>query len=293
MISASSILGDFLKDYEKNQKKPSVKVQTTGLDIMPDKHKLNIVTGLPGTGKTAYLLQTAIETAEKGYSSFVLTYEMSIKAVLERIISNATGYELNHIVEQTVPFEELRRAIEGTARTIVNLFISENTRDEKGIRTEIEELHMNREHSGIFVYVDYLQKSPFFPNITDERTRLNRVLNLFGQLSTDYATPFVVASSMNRNGYDRTGMDIMKETGNIEFDADTISVMKIVNRDKKGEWQVLKDDELYEERKQNPVAVKLHTFKNRHGQESSKILSFDKSTQCFTPWTDNDRTEVR
>jgi len=281
MIRLSIFAKDFLKKYEQEYIAPPPIIQTLAMDITTE-HKFNIVTAPPATGKSAYALQNTIMLAQQGIYTIYFSYEMSAVAIFMRLLSQLGKIDKQIIEQRKVEPQKVRRIIYDNASTFQYIAISDSA-SEKTIRQDIETFIKNPDitNLSLFVVFDYLQKIPIYHAIDDPRIRAEKNLNLVSKITRDYQCSAYIISSMNRNGYEG-GLDSARDSGQIEFDADTLTQMQLVRySDKNKVWQIIDRKEYASEQAQDKSYVQVSVMKNRHGSGAQKVFLFDRPTQTF------------
>jgi len=282
MIRLSSFVEDFLKKYEQEYIAPPPTIQTLVADITKE-YRLNIITAPPATGKSAYALQNTVMLAQQGIYTIYFSYEMSAVAIFMRLLSQLGKIDKQIIEQRKVEPQKVRRIIYDNVSTFQYIAISDSA-TEKTIRQDIETLVKDPDtinlNLNLFVVFDYLQKIPIYHAIDDPRIRAEKNLNLISKIVKDYNCSAYIISSMNRNGYDG-GLDAARDSGQVEFDADTLIQMQMVKLNDKNAWQIIDKKEYAKEQAQNRSYVQVSVVKNRHGSGTQKVFLFDRPTQTF------------
>lgn len=268
-------ISDFLKNYREEYKAPPKKIICGGGIELKDNHNLIILAGLPGTGKSSYLLHLASELSQIGYTPLFITFEMSDTSLIERIISQHTLTNLDLIQSKRINPESLESQI--SKHINFNLQISSQIQNEKELKNDIDTVFKNC--SNPILIWDYLQKM-YIKNGIDDKTRAGRNLEMICKVNDIYKSKSIAASSLNRAGYEKSDLSIFKESGDIEFTADMAILMRLAMKDGNG-WKVVNNGELDSERKNKVVNVNFNILKNRHGEEKSFVMEFRKETQSF------------
>ena len=191
---------------------------------------LHLLSAQPGTGKTAFALQIARKTAEKGVPAIFLTYEQSpsilgLKAICSKYGLIAKGY-MDGTGDISTLEKRIREAqvdgwtdklyiIEGDAKTTVASL--------KNMCNSIIAKHQSKR---CLVVVDYLQRwSRALPTHKEIRLDVSALSSDLRTLSTSLESPVLAISSQNRAGKDDASMSRLRESGDLEFDGDTISFL--------------------------------------------------------------------
>lgn len=304
-MKASELAKLRLETYKQDKLSPPPKILLPGIcegqkiALTQKKHRLSIIGGMPGAGKTAYILQTALSLSEQGFVVLICTYEMHENAIIDRLWSN--GYEIpcdnfsnyslpEEVVEGLIDDERLNRIFVATPRSAaeVQKYITDNIYSDP-------DLAEMRKPEVIIIY-DYLQRIPFHPELSTPKEKVSASLQDILNINNTLDVHSIVLASLNREGYHLTGMEAFKEAGDIEFDADMAIIMRIGKQNRYGYWQPVGKDELATARKSKQVNIIFNMVKNRHGGELEYVMGFDKSVQKFHNETfeieNNDTQEV-
>jgi len=136
---------------------------------------------------------------------------------------------------------------------------------------------INQHKKAPVIIIDYLRKLKTDKDSSDERLRVDNVLNLLTDLAKKHNTPIVAISELARDSYkagQRLSMASFKETGSIEYQASWLGILSCVEEDNGG--YKLKDN--WEKIIEQDGNVDLIVFKAKRGTGTTgKIqLSMDK-----------------
>jgi len=196
---------------------PALDQLTTGIN----REELWVVGGMPGRGKTALALQSAMNLAGDGFPVYFISLEMSRYAVMRRLLKMKFGtaaVEYPNSKQLSALFEyekELRQ---------LPFYLNDSS------SLEIEELisraRMRIARSGIrLVIVDYIQLIRFEGK--DRRERVSECTDRLRRLAKDTGVPVMALSQLRRsqNVNDRPTMIDLKESGDIEAHAHVILLL--------------------------------------------------------------------
>lgn len=203
--------------------------------------ELIIVAARPSVGKIAFALNLAAGHATNGGASLVFSLEMGTKQLLQRMISSEGMINSQKWRNMAFSEKDYERAIQAVG--IIsnwNLTIYDQMRTVTAIRSAIrKKVHDNPEAKHVAI-IDYLQLMT--PTGKHERRDLEigaitRELKL---LAVELNIPIVLLSQLSRGGESRPDkrplMSDLRESGNIEQDADVVSFLyrdDYYNRDSK------------------------------------------------------------
>jgi replicative DNA helicase len=181
---------------------------------------------------------------------------------------------------------ELKQAMQSYEPTAQRLSIIEGNFD-TGV-DEIREVvskHISLTGENPVVFVDYLQILKGKGKLSDKQEIDQNVTEL-KRMSRDFNIPVVVISSLNRQNYSSPiGFESFKESGSIEYTADTImglqlSGIKTLDHTEKN--RIANREKINQMKNENPRKVELVILKNRNGQAySSQEYDFYPVTNLF------------
>lgn len=194
---------------------------------------LHLVAGAPGVGKTAFLIQSAVHAAKEGYPVLINSFELaeeilSIQTLCQRdnLVPStfrngqATNEELNTFIEsaQAQLFEEWTSnifVIEGDAETTVA--------DLYSIAQDLRE----RYEKPVLIMVDYIQRWARTQTFSvDARQNVSILSNVLReQIAKPLKSPVIAICNQNRSGTGKADMGSLKESGDLEYDADTVIII--------------------------------------------------------------------
>lgn len=234
--------------------------------------ELIIVAARPSVGKTAFALNLAAGHAKNGGSAMIFSLEMGTKQLLQRMIS-AEGYingqKWRNMVFSEKDYEQAIHAIGIISEWSLHLY--DHVRTVAAIRSTIRKMIRDNPEENHMIIIDYLQlMTPTSKNVRRdlEIGEITRELKL---LAVELHIPIVLLSQLSRGVESRQDkrpiMSDLRESGNIEQDADVISF--------------LYRDDYYsrESRKNNSMEVIIS--KQRNGPTGTVKLAFHKEHGRF------------
>lgn len=247
---------------------------------------LNILAARPGVGKSALAINIALAAARSGHPVLFFSLEMGRESIVRRFLS----------VQAAIPWKQL---VGGSNVALENQKISAATVALSGIPIKIvdsERMDMFRlrasarrfsaQHDGKMplIIIDYLQlcvrggkgdvkRHEAVGDFTRECKALSRELRC----------PFLILSQISREAKDAEtpfkAKDCLKDSGNIEEDADTIMV---VVPDTSESAKKIAEEHSFD----IGNALSLGVVKNRDGEVGLCSLFFDKKTQSIESMSD-------
>lgn len=229
--------GIMLRYYEELDKRKDRDVVYTGIQKLDDSMygvspgTLTSVGARPSTGKSAFMLQVAINMANAGAKVMFFPLEMSVEDTAERIVMRFTsGLRQKELKTGQLEQDQWLR-IKDTSDKIQEmedrLLLFENARDLETIEALIAK------HKPAAVFIDQLQQlqtDRIFPSV---RERFGHMTGNLKRIAMEKDTAVWLACQLNRNarGTDASMSDL-KEAGNIEEDSDNVILL---SRDEKAE----------------------------------------------------------
>lgn len=222
--ATDKVLADLYDRMHGDSSKQGLKTGIAGLDEMTtgiNREELWVVGGMPGRGKTAFALQTAINIAGQGRGVYYISLEMSRHSITRRLLAMKFG---RGMVENPAgkQFEQLlayKRELE-----TLPLFINDASSlhiDELVARTRARILRTKLD----LVIVDYLQL--IRSDGRDRRERVGEATDRLRALAKQTGTPILALSQLRRPEHidDRPTMIDLKESGDIEAHAHVVLLL--------------------------------------------------------------------
>ena len=284
ITSLESILGDSfdrLDDLHRN--KGGIRGIPTGmrdLDKMLaglQRSDLIVVAGRPSMGKTAIMLNMALNIATKAKEGAVLYFslEMSKEQLVDRLLSAEAGVDAWKLRTgeglDDKDFERLSAGMGALAEAPI--FIDDTSGiTVSDLRTKARRLH--HQHPLAAIMVDYLQLmsgGSRFASVANRVQEISEISRSLKILARELNVPVVAASQLSRSVENRSPqipqLADLRESGSIEQDADIVAF-------------------LYREDYYNPDTQKqnitdIFIKKHRNGPVGSAELYFDRKMQKF------------
>lgn len=244
--------------------------------------EMAIIAGRPSMGKSAFALSTLRLAALRGATSLFFSLEMQAEAVSMRMLSDSvfnhqTPIPYSRMDKRDVDAHELSR-LSSVSEDLLNLPLHVDTQrglsvSEIGARARRKRDELERKGQRLdLICIDHLGKIQSSDRYAGNKVhetgeKTNALANLAGEM--DVAV--IALTQLNRGveGRDdkRPGMADLRDSGNIEEDADTVSFLYrpayYLERTKN-------DDQEKEERRLNMLEIKRNTLelivsKNRRG----------------------------
>lgn len=258
-------LVEFMASMDKNYVRPPV--IHPGLGEI-DKHyrfragTFNLVVAPPGVGKTALLLNLAVNAAKQGYPTLTISLEVPEFDLNARLASIVSGVSAHSIREGLLSDGELAH-VRHVAAKEAGLIGLVNTIAPAKMQVDALQGIINRwigTHGIKAVFADYAQK--FDAPGKSEYERVTYISEVMTQVAKITGIPIIAASSTRRRASDDKGpasMHDIRSSGQMEFSAHTIAIL---SRDK-----------------DNKNIMRLDLEKNRDGGLWGTDLFYDFTTQ--------------
>lgn len=223
----------------------------------------------PGMGKSALIMQIALDVALQGNTALVFSMEMPAETIAARAICSHAGVHTSRVTKGTATPEEWsalhtsRRAIQQAPLLVV---------DQPSLRLRDLVATARRAHDraplGLIV-IDYLQLVQAPPGGTRD-LEVSAISRGLKALALELKVPVLCASQLSRKVEERPGhrpqLSDLRESGGVEQDAD--QVLFLLRRD-------------YYDPYDKPGLADLIVAKNRHGAIGTATLVFIKESMTF------------
>ncbi len=283
ITSLESILGDSfdrLDDLHRN--KGGIRGISTGLKDMDkllaglQRSDLVVIAARPSMGKTALMLNIALNIATENKNGSVLYFslEMSKEQLVDRLLAAEAGVDAWKLRTgeglNDKDFERLSAAMGELAEAPI--FIDDTSGiTVSDLRTKARRLH--HRHPLAAIFVDYLQlmsggsRFAATANRVQEISEISRSLKI---LARELNVPIVAASQLSRSVESRNPpipqLADLRESGSIEQDADIVAFIYRQN---------------YYDENADPNITELHIKKHRNGPTANLKIFFDRDKQKF------------
>jgi replicative DNA helicase len=231
----------------------------TGLSVIDDcvyidKGSFIILGGRPSSGKTALSLQMMLHMAIKNKVLY-FSMETSPDNIFDRLIANCAEEKLGNIKRQKVENWE-------AVTNIYNNFEKLNFEVVPASGWTVEQIKSKSvQAKADIIFIDYLTLiSEEGKSLYETATKISMKLHTFAQRT---GTAIVALAQLNRGGEGVPTMASLRESGQIEQDADAIML-------------------LYQEYSNNDNERKLALAKNKDGITGDITMIFDGARQKFS-----------
>jgi len=180
---------------------------------------LTIIGARPSIGKSAFGMQAIVNIANKGAKVGVVSIEMGNNELISRMISYTSGIDFNDVFRLKVPIDEMHRKLMEIKD--LNIFFSDQTKCSiEGIRSSVIQLVGNNALD--IVFIDYLQLMSSEEKTNSKNDEVGKITAGLKELSRRLKIPIVALAQLNRAGTNEPTLENLRDSGNIEQDADIV-----------------------------------------------------------------------
>ncbi|MDI6791049.1 MAG: DnaB-like helicase C-terminal domain-containing protein [Thermodesulfobacteriota bacterium] len=185
---------------------------------------LHILSAEPGEGKTSLALQFAAKVAEQAPALFV-SFEEPLNRLVLKSVCQPANLEMKRFFDGYGDLAQLNTAIATYGSRLRALYLIEGSSRLTVPQLKAKALQIAARHktNQCFVIIDYLQQW------ASSRREFSEFRHVVGALVTELRdianrlnSPILVISSQNRGGQGSSFMTSLKESGDLEYTADSI-----------------------------------------------------------------------
>ena len=242
---------------------------TSGLQ----KSDLIIVAARPAMGKTAFVLNLAVNGAKAGARVLLFNLEMGEEQLTERMISAESLVELKKLREGNLDEEEFGKLGDGAARLDDLEIYIDDTPGITPVEIKNKCKRMKMEKGGLdLVVIDYLGLMSFEGKAENRNLEISAITRYLKQMAREIDCPVVVLSQLNREAArrgKRPMLQDLRDSGSIEQDADLVMFLH-------------RDEYFEEENTTRPGECDVIIAKNRNGPTGTVTLTWMGKYTKFT-----------
>lgn len=239
---------------------------------------LIIVGARPSVGKTAFCLNVARNTMEKQDTLVdIFSLEMSEESLMKRFLSiegNIDGSKMRNMKKYFTPEDYRKFTLSMGKISNFNLRIHDTPgQTVEQIRSIARQSNKDARKMGVkhLVIIDYLQLINYVGPLQNPVQQVGHISKSLKQLARDLKCPVVALSQLSRGVEQRQDkrpmMSDIRESGNIEQDADVIAL--------------LYRDDYYDKESENQNIIEIIIAKHRNGPLGTVQLAFLKEYGKF------------
>jgi replicative DNA helicase len=229
----------------------------------------------PGVGKTALALQMARGIAEKNTTVLIISREMKNAALMLRMVAQNSPIPASQLRRANLGPEDVQRAAATVDKlSSLPIYMSDSASTIESVREMVE--NSQARHSGLMLIVDYLQIMSVKKAASEKRIQVEAASKGLKNMALDFNIPVICMSSLARNPDKKNkdhepGLDSLRESGELEHDADIV---------------------LFLYRKFNSCETKLAVKKNRNGHLGDINLHFHSDHLIFNHLEDSEEAPL-
>jgi len=230
---------------------------------------LHLLAAEPGQGKTTFTLQVAANVTLAGYPVLFVSFEEALPRLTLKVICAQAGLEAKKFADGYGDAAELERAAREYGPKLAALYLIEGTArlTVPQLKAKTLQAMAKRKAEKCLVIVDYLQRwAAGRRDFTDFRHTVSGLVSELRELALRLDSPVIVVSSQNRPGQGTANLTSLKESGDLEYSADT--AMFLVEAQKRTATPPAR-------------AVDLVLEKNRYGDKGKVELIFKPDIGTF------------
>ena len=253
-----------------------------GRGLTIEKGDLIIFAARPSIGKTAFQLQTAIDTAIKGQSVLCFSLEMKNNQLAQRLISNKCDIELNKIKRKeltTTEKKDLKHKIETEIKQL-DIKIFDTITSLQAIKDIC--VKKKRETGLDLLMIDYLQLMDTSSN-TNRNQAIGEITRELKKFAKRENIAVIILSQLSRNVENRADkrpiLSDLRDSGEIEADVDSAVF--------------LYRDEYYKQDTELKNIMEVIIRKQRQGITGTIPMYFDGSKQKIRDLTPDEIFKVK
>ncbi len=283
-LSVSTLFSEVLLDVERRRGEGFG--MSTGLARMDNmlgglQPALHLMAGSPGLGKTTLCLQIGSKVAQQGIPVLYVTFDEVLWRLTLKAFCQMSGLTMKKYADGKFnddEYEQLKDTYERYKDILANLHMVEGSSRLEAATLESLARQAMRRHSKAntcLIIIDYLQRWASLRQRTGEFGHI--VATLVGELremAFRLDAPVLVISSLTREGYDDPTIKDLKESGELEFSADTALLLRENIRGTERMRHL--EDSL------SPRALRLNVAKNRYGELGEIAMMFDLQKGVIT-----------
>jgi replicative DNA helicase len=271
---------DQLNEKKYNPKRTGISTLGEDLDKITgkwQKQTLNILAARPSVGKTAAMLNNATRNGREGMTVAIFSLEMPDVQLYDRMISAEANIDGDRIRNATLYEDEwVKYTVALGYLAEFDIYIDDRPGlTVQEIRSAVRKL--KKTNPDLIVYIDYLQLIKSGKKMNSRTEEVGYISNSLKQMARENDCPVIALAQLSRDVEKRQDkrpmMSDLRESGNIEQDADTITF--------------LYRDDYYNQDSEKKNIIEFIVSKNRNGaigtaemvnlKNYGKFMNYDRS----------------
>lgn len=235
-----------------------------------------VIGGRPSMGKTTLVINIAANACRMfGSKGLFFSGEMSCEDITKIIISQQTGFPLEHVSQNAINAENWRDILDSCGNDFKDLQI-DDTAGPSILHIESESIKMVQKHGVDFIVVDYIQLVTMNDKNISKLDKVSAISSRLKALAKNLNIPVIALSQLSRSCETRPNkrpvMSDLKETGDIEQDADIIGF--IYRPEYYGTFEDIKGNSLKN-------IVEVNWAKNKFGRVGTILMYYNRDIGRF------------
>jgi len=286
LLQTEDLADTLLSDYGKRQTAAAanggVVGVRTGLDHLDETlnglepGKLYMLAAMPGTGKTTLALQWAATVAQAGSTALYLSLENDSVDLARKLACRLGQVSYSSALKGKLSRQEWAVAVSCLNKMQGRLFLSTPRASMPDLPVLVESLKERTGGAPALIVVDYLQawvkRAATGAESSDVRERIDRFAPQLRAIGEQYGCAILAISAQNRGAYKNGGMEGLKESGDLEYNADAIMTLGKAD-EKDNAFDITRDP--------RKTTLKLTVEKNRQGLTGRPITLLLDGDYCM------------
>ncbi|MFF2014984.1 replicative DNA helicase [Paenibacillus sp. NPDC058177] len=220
------------------------------------KQTLNVIAARPSVGKTSAALNNAVINGKEGLAVAIFSLEQPELQLYDRMIAAECLIDSSNIKTGKLLDNEWEKYTIGFMKLAeLNIYIDDRPGlSVQEIRSEVR--RFKKEHGEIIVYIDYLQLINGGKAFANRNVEVGYISSSLKQMARENDCPVIALAQLSRGVEQRQDkrpmLSDLRESGNIEQDADTITF--------------LYRDDYYNQETEKRNIIEMIVAKNREGE---------------------------
>lgn len=255
---------------------PALDAATNGLK----RGRLYVVGARPSVGKTVFGLNAALKCALQKLPVLYVNREMEKVDLLKRMAANLSGIDLSLMESGSIAPEDWEKVTDMMAEmNTLPIHITNTARTPAAIRAKAVEIQ--EQHGLGLVVVDYLQRMTAGEKFKSRDEEIGHISMAIKDMAMDLRVPVVLLSQLNRSASNtRPNMAMLRESGNIEQDADVIVLLHAPDME---DVPGARRDDFKTISTERGKYLEMIIDKNRHGMTGIMPVAFYGSKMRYVP----------
>lgn len=185
---------------------------------------IHLLSAPPGHGKTTITLQIAANVARSGAPVLFVSFEESLNRLALKVICQEAGLEMKPFSDGYGEPEQLRSAYKLYKEELNKLHFIDGSSRLTASTLKAKALQLMNRHKApnCLIIVDYLQRwASCNKQFNDFRHVVSGLVSDLRDLALRLDSPILVISSQNRSGQGSASLVSLKESGDLEYSADS------------------------------------------------------------------------